>query len=236
VDTTHFTPERRSERLRERWRMSGRDLVLLYVGRVSREKGLGALPEILYRLRALGVPHRMVVAGDGPYRRTLEAQIPDAVFTGRLNRADVADVFASADVFVSPSATDTAGNAVLEAQASGVAVVVSGEGGPREQICPGVTGLVCEGNDPRRWAEAIAHLATHQERRGRMGHAAREFALSRGWCPALAPLYQAYRDARRAVSDVAGRAPRGLSASCRSSARFHTAVKPPSPCDHRRAV
>jgi glycosyltransferase involved in cell wall biosynthesis len=199
VDTTHFTPERRSERLRERWRLSGRDLVLLYVGRVSREKGLEALPEMLYRVRALGVPHRLVVAGDGPYLKVLQAQVPDAVFTGLLTRSDVADVFASADVFLFPSATDTAGNAVLEAQASGVPVVVSGEGGPREQICPGLTGLVCEGNDPRRWAEAIAHLAANQERRQRMGRAAREFALSRGWSQALAPLYQAYRDALRGV-------------------------------------
>jgi glycosyltransferase involved in cell wall biosynthesis len=194
VDTALFSPSRRASRLRERWRTSARELVLLYVGTLSRDKSLDGLPEVLYRLRAKGVPHRMVIAGDGPYRKTLAEQIPDAVFTGALDRSDVADVFAAADLFVFPS-TDTAGNAVLEAQASGLPVVVSASGGQIEQMLPGVTGLVCEHSDPKRWADVIACLATDERRRGEMGRAARAFALRRRWSDALAPIYQAYRDA-----------------------------------------
>lgn len=185
--------------MRERWRVSEREIVLLYVGRVSREKGLALLPELLYRLRALGVRHRMVVAGDGPYRKALQEELPDAVFTGLVNRTEVASVFASADVFVFPSMTDTAGNVVLEAQASGLPVVVSSVGGPCEQMRPEVTGVVCDSANARSWAEAIAWLAGDPARRAEISRSAREFALGRRWSHALAPLYQAYRDAARAI-------------------------------------
>jgi glycosyltransferase involved in cell wall biosynthesis len=197
VDTNHFTPARRSSRLRERWRASERDVVLLYVGRLSREKSLDLLPEMLYRLRASRVPHRMVIAGDGPLRRSLAEQLPDAIFTGMLTRDEVAEVFASADVFVFPSTTDTAGNVVLEAQASGLPVIVSKAGGPREHMCPGVSGMVCEDGDPKRWAAMVARVARDLICRRSMAAAAREYAVRRNWDIALMPVYQAYRDAGR---------------------------------------
>ena len=102
-------------------------------------------------------------------------------------------MFASADLFVFPSETDTAGNVVLEAQASGVPVVVSAAGGPPEQMRAGVTGAVCTGRDAATWADAIvgfgrgpAHAAA--------ASAAREFGVSRRWDVALAPLFDAYRE------------------------------------------
>ncbi len=202
VDSRHFTPARRSNRFRERWRVEDDELVLLYVGRISREKGLEMLPEMLYRLRTLRVRHRMVIAGDGPLRRTLADQLPEAVFTGMLSREDVADVFASGDLFVFPSTTDTAGNVVLEAQASGLPVMVSDEGGPREHMVPGVTGVVCHGSGARHWARVIAGLADDAERRRELGAAARTYAVSRSWDHALASVYQSYRDATRAVPNA----------------------------------
>jgi glycosyltransferase involved in cell wall biosynthesis len=197
VDTTLFAPGRRSTLVRERWRASVREPALLYVGRLSREKGLELLPEMLYRLRACGAPHRLVVAGDGPLRRWLMEQLPDAVFTGSLSREDVANVFASADLFVFPSTTDTAGNVVLEAQASGLPVVVSNKGGPREHMMPDVTGRICEGNDARAWATVVADLLLDPATRQHMSAAARQYALNRRWETALAGVYQAYRDAVR---------------------------------------
>jgi glycosyltransferase involved in cell wall biosynthesis len=149
VDTTHFTPARRSASLRERWRVSADRPALLYVGRVSREKGLHLLPAIGAALEARGLRHRLVIAGDGPMRRELAAACPDAVFLGSLGRDAVADAFASADLFVFPSTTDTAGNVVLEAQASGLPVVVSDRGGPRENIDPDSSGLVAAIPAPR---------------------------------------------------------------------------------------
>ena len=193
VDTQLFTPARRSPRVRSEWQVSDARPALLYVGRLSKEKGLELLPQLQAALRARSFEHRLIIAGDGPMRRQLAEQCPDAVMTGPLSREAVASVFASADLFVFPSETDTAGNVVLEAQASGLPVVVSAAGGPKEQMRAGVTGAVCTGRDAATWADAIvgfgrgpAHAAA--------ASAAREFGVSRRWDVALAPLFDAYRE------------------------------------------
>jgi glycosyltransferase involved in cell wall biosynthesis len=202
VDTALFSPTRRSSCLRERWRLGDREIVLLYVGRISRENGLDALPEILYRLRVVRLPHRMVLVGDGPDRKTLEQEAADALFTGPLSRSAVADVFGSADVFIFPSISDTPAHVVLEAQASGLPVVVSASGGSRELMLPDVTGLMCETADPKRWAEGILRLVRDPVRLRAMSQAARQYAASRSWSRALRPIYQAYRDARPGASII----------------------------------
>jgi glycosyltransferase involved in cell wall biosynthesis len=193
VDTTLFSPTRRSERLREQWRVSDRRPALLYVGRLSSEKGLGIMPDVSRHLGARGIEHRLVFTGEGPMQRELAERCPDAVFTGALGREAVADVFASADLFVFPSQTDTAGNVVLEAQAAGIPVVVSGTGGPRENMVAGHTGLVCDQPNADAWAQTIAAVLTTSSRQA-MNCAAREYAESRRWDIALEPLYRAYRD------------------------------------------
>ena len=126
-------------------------------------------------------------------RHQLAEECPEAVFTGPLSREDVASVFASADLFVFPSETDTAGNVVLEAQASGLPVVVSQAGGPKEQMRPGVTGAVCAGRDPATWAAAIVELCQAPVHAAASA-AACEFGRSRRWDLALAPLFDAYRE------------------------------------------
>jgi glycosyltransferase involved in cell wall biosynthesis len=193
VDATVFCPSKRSAELRDRWHVSDRFPALLYVGRVSREKGLQRLPAISNRLRKRGVEHRCVIVGDGPLLPTLRASLPDAVFTGSLSRQAVAEAFASADCFVFPSTTDTAGNVVLEAQASGLPVVVSGSGGPRENMVAGCTGMVCYRDDPDDWADAIAAVLL-QPRRSRLSQSARQYAVTRTWERAMQPLYRAYRE------------------------------------------
>jgi glycosyltransferase involved in cell wall biosynthesis len=120
VDTGLFTPRKRSRALRETWRVCDHRPAVLYVGRVSREKGLALLAPLRDRLHAIGVEHRFVIVGQGPMTGELQRQMPDAIFTGVLSRVAVAEAFASADAFVFPSRTDTAGNVVLEAQASGL--------------------------------------------------------------------------------------------------------------------
>ena len=192
VDPELFTPARRSAALRERWHASDRRPVLLYVGRLSSEKGLALLPPLRDRLYALGIEHQLVIVGQGPMLAQLRRDLPDAVFTGVLSREAVAEVFASADLFVFPSRTDTAGNVVLEAQASGLGVVVASDGGPREHIVAGRTGAVCFSDDPVEWARAIAALLTRPDRAS-VAAAAREYALTRRWEDALQPLYDAYR-------------------------------------------
>lgn len=195
VDTELFGPHRRSTALRDAWHVSSNRPALLYVGRVSREKGLALLPALRARLNAAGFEHRFVIVGQGPMTRMLRQQMPDAVFTGVLSRAAVAETFASADAFVFPSRTDTAGNVVLEAQASGLPVIVASDGGPRENILEDVSGLVCQTDQPHEWAGAIDRALGA----GGMRAAARDYALTRRWDLALEPLYRAYREVVRSV-------------------------------------
>jgi glycosyltransferase involved in cell wall biosynthesis len=194
VDTALFSPDKRSVRLREEWHINERRPALVYVGRVSREKGLDLLPRLHGCLCALGIDHQFVIVGEGPMLKELRQRLPEAVFTGALSRERVAEVLASSDLFVFPSRTDTAGNVVLEAQASGVPVVVTDSGGPCENILTGVTGIVRSDDDPMCWAYAIAELlrAGH---RPEMAQSARTYALTRRWEVALQPLYRAYHDA-----------------------------------------
>lgn len=193
VNTRLFDPARRSAALRASWHVSDKRPALVYVGRVSREKGLDCLPHLARELHRRGLEHRFIVVGDGPLRSQLEAQMPEAVFTGTLSRDGVADALASSDLFVFPSRTDTAGNVVLEAQASGLPVVVSDAGGPQENMVKGTTGLVC-GEPLTDWAEAILSIMRDRVRRNAMAAGARHFALTRRWDVALRPLYQAYRE------------------------------------------
>jgi len=201
VDTTLFSPVKRSAPLREAWDVDERRPALLYVGRVSREKSLDMLPVLQEHLHALGIDHRFIVAGEGPMLEELRARMPAAFFTGVLSRTAVAEAFASADVFVFPSRTDTAGNVVLEAQASGLPVIVSSDGGPRENMLPDQSGVVC-GTEASEWASRIRDLISHRAARDRMGRAARAYALTRRWETALEPLYRAYREAVTARGQV----------------------------------
>jgi len=193
VSTERFTPARRSSTLRARWGIDQHQLVLLYVGRVSREKGLDMLPALSTRLRRSGIDHQLIVVGDGPMRAELQAECPIAIFTGTLAADEVADVMASSDVFVFPSRTDTAGNVVLEAQASGLPVLVTDAGGPKEQMSDRVTGFVCR--DLAAFHARIAELALDPLVRMQVSTRARAFAEERDWPNALAPIFDAYRDA-----------------------------------------
>jgi glycosyltransferase involved in cell wall biosynthesis len=194
VDAERFSPARRSRRLRDSWHVDDRRPALLYVGRVSREKGLDLLAPLQHRLHAIGIQHRFIIAGEGPMLPALRAALPDAVFTGVLSREAVATAFASADLFVFPSRTDTAGNVVLEAQASGLPVVVSSAGGPRENMMSGLTGVTCDTAGVGEWTAAIASILRTPGRRAAMAAAAREYALTRCWDEALRPLYRAYEE------------------------------------------
>jgi glycosyltransferase involved in cell wall biosynthesis len=166
--------------------------VLLYAGRLSREKGLSALVSLERRLADLGVAHRLVLVGDGPMRDELTRALPEAVFMGTLDREDIAVAMASSDVFVFPSCTDTAGNVVLEAQASGLPVVVMDAGGPSENMDHGRTGFVCE--DAARFEIAVISLLHSAVSRQVLSTGARAYAERRRWRSALAPLFRAYEE------------------------------------------
>jgi glycosyltransferase involved in cell wall biosynthesis len=182
VDTDRFAPGRAAWRLRESWH-------------VEREKGLGLMKPLQRLLLRHGLDHRLVFVGDGPMKAELQQLCPDAVFLGSLPHAEVAAAMASADVFVFPSTTDTLGNVVLEAQASGLPVVVSNRGGPQEHVLDGVTGFICTANDPESFARALVELLRQPARRAEMGRRARGHAIGHDWPGSLTPLFGAWRRA-----------------------------------------
>ena len=195
VDAKRFSPARRSDALRRTWQAGPDTPVLLYAGRLSREKGLDRLMAITTDLAARRVDHKLVIAGDGPLLRELRAGLPSAIFCGEIPHVDMGTVMASADVFVFPSDTDTFGNVVLEAQACGLPAVVSAEGGPKEAICDGITGFAIAVDHEELWSRRVASLLRNTELRQQFAVDARERAASRDWHQTLAPLYQEWRDA-----------------------------------------
>jgi len=174
IDSGAFSSTLRDERLWERYGLNGAPK-LLYVGRVSREKGLDLLLAAFARLRQeLSTDAELVIVGDGPYLEELRRshRSKDIAFLGYRRGEELARIYASADVFAFPSENDTFGNAVLEASASGLPAVVVDRGGPAEQIAAGTDGLVTPAGDPAAMARAIGSLLGDAGRRERMGRAA----------------------------------------------------------------
>ena len=157
---------------------------MLYVGRVSVEKNLDVFAAAHDRARAAGVPVRAAIVGDGVYLKTMQRLLPDACFTGYLSGEELARAYASADVFVFPSMSDTFGNVVIEAQASGLPVIVSDQKGPQELVENGVTGMITRGLDAEDVAAAIMRLGRDAGLRARIGEAARRAVETRSWAAA----------------------------------------------------
>jgi phosphatidylinositol alpha 1,6-mannosyltransferase len=195
VDSDRFSPDRASAEMRRRWRVDHRRPAILYAGRLSREKGLDILPKLQRLLHRSAVAHQFVFVGDGPMGGELQKEMPDAAFLGGVSHQDVAVAMASADLFVFPSTTDTFGNVVLEAQASGLPTVVSDIGGPSEKVVDSETGYICRAGDARAFADVLIPLLRSQPRRRGMGQAAREWAELHRWDHSMEPLLGAWRDA-----------------------------------------
>ncbi|MEP6604065.1 MAG: glycosyltransferase, partial [Spartobacteria bacterium] len=181
LDTELFTPTRRDVQFWQKFGRTNGEVRLLYVGRVSREKDLDVLASAYRKLRDENLPVQLFVVGDGPYARALSETLPDAFFTGYLRGQDLATAYASADVFVFPSTTDTFGNVIIEAQASGVPVIVSDSGGPKELVTNQENGLITKSHDVEDFTRAIRTLVVDPALRQRMGHCARESVVDRTW-------------------------------------------------------
>ena len=181
LDTELFHPTRRDPAFFEKFGSTNGQVRLLYVGRVSREKDLDLLAEAYRRLRKEGLPIQLCVVGHGPYSKEFSEALPEALFTGYLGGKELASAYASADIFVFPSTTDTFGNVIIEAQASGVPVIVSDSGGPKELVENECNGLITKSHDVEDLARAIQELVKDPDRRKRMGNAARESVINRTW-------------------------------------------------------
>ncbi|HVV87006.1 MAG TPA: glycosyltransferase, partial [Kofleriaceae bacterium] len=170
VDLARFRPERRDRAALARHGVDDGPIVL-YVGRLSREKNLEALVAAWPRVVEQHPRAQLVLAGEGPLAGRLAG--PRVRATGPLHGDELAAAFASADVFAFPSETETFGNAVVEAAASGLPAVVARGGAAHEHVVDGETGVIVDGADRGALAEAIAALVGDPIRARRMGRAAR---------------------------------------------------------------
>ncbi|MBF0558021.1 MAG: glycosyltransferase [Nitrospirae bacterium] len=181
VDTDVFSPSKKDPYLWRRYGL-GDAVKLLYVGRVSKEKNLELLARSFMTVVDAGNECNLIIAGDGPYRKELEQLLQGypVLFTGFLTGEELHTAYASADVFVFPSTTDTFGNVVLEAQASGLPVIVSDEGGPKELIVNGRTGKVVKADSSDALIDAITFFLNDRTAISRMGMEARYFTEDNG--------------------------------------------------------
>ena len=190
VDSERFSPAKRDPQFYRRRGAQG-EFVFLYVGRVSKEKNLDALLEAFVRFQSRGRSADLVIVGDGPYLAELRRryQRPDVLFTGFLDGETLAQAFASADAFVFPSTTDTFGNVVLEAQASGLPAIVSNQGGPAEVVEHRRTGLVFDAADPDALLAALECMRRDEALRTAAGRLAVASAAGRNWSQVLDQLW-----------------------------------------------
>jgi glycosyltransferase involved in cell wall biosynthesis/predicted metal-dependent phosphoesterase TrpH len=212
VDTSRFDPALRDDSLAAGWasgaagRATGgagsqgsapnaEDRInVLYAGRITREKGAELLADAFLQARERDPRLQLVLAGGGPEQERLRERVGEhATFLGWLEGAELARAYASADVFLFPSATDTFGQVILEAQASGLPVLAVAAGGPLALIEDGVTGLLREA-DAEQLADALVELA-RSPLRERLAQAALSAVRERTWERALERLADGYRRA-----------------------------------------
>jgi glycosyltransferase involved in cell wall biosynthesis len=181
IDTALFTPAHRNPAFFEKYGKKPGELGLLYVGRISKEKNIDVAVSAVRKLASEGFPVRLLMVGDGPYLRELRQEVPEACFTGYLRSAELATAYASGDIFVFPSTTDTFGNVVLEAKAAGLPCVVSNRGGPCELVNDGVDGFIARALDVGDFVRVLRLLCKDGELRAKMGQEARNRVENRNW-------------------------------------------------------
>lgn len=185
VDTEMFSPAHRTR--------TDESVVLGYVGRLSVEKNVALLAGVERELAAMGVTGvRFLIVGHGDEEASLRAELREADFAGVLRGSELAQAYANMDVLVFPSHTDTFGNVVLEALASGVPAVVTPDGGPKFIVRDGETGFVTRDDG---FAAAIATLARERGRLAEMRTRAREYALGCSWDAVFDRVYDGYQAA-----------------------------------------
>lgn len=189
VDLTHFSPDKRRNNFWAAYNLNG-GFKFLYVGRVSKEKNLDNMIKGFLSLLEENPEVDLVIVGDGPYCEELRARYPHRriAFTGFLYGEELQTAYASADAFVFPSMTDTFGNAVLEAHASGLPAIVSNSGGPQEIVSSHRSGLVIDARTPQAFKTAMGEILNHADKRNQLKTAALRKAADSGWDKALAVL------------------------------------------------
>jgi glycosyltransferase involved in cell wall biosynthesis len=181
VDTVAYDPAHRSEELRAQWGLAPDDLAVVCVGRLAHEKNLALLLKAFEAIVARDPRARLVLVGDGPMRQELISRCPRAIFAGQLRGKSLAEHYASADLFLMPSLTETFGNVTTEAMASGLPVVAFNYAAAAELIVDGFNGSIVPMNDVDGFVLAALALAAKPLARKQMGVQARRSSLQLDW-------------------------------------------------------
>ncbi|MGF1451233.1 MAG: glycosyltransferase family 4 protein [Opitutales bacterium] len=181
VDTELYGPHRRSDDLRRQWGVGPDDPVVGYVGRVASEKNLPVTLQAFRAFQERQPTAKLVVVGDGPERPRLETEHPDLIFAGMRHDEDLAAYYASCDLFFFASETETFGNVVTEAMASGLVVLTYGYAAGQKHIIDGQNGRLAPFGDADAYLTAARELAAQWPACRQMGAAAREKAATISW-------------------------------------------------------
>lgn len=208
VDSQLFHPAKRCAALRERWGLVEGDLAVLHVGRLAAEKNLALLVKSFHALQQAHPQQRLklVLVGDGPQRASLQQQLPDAIFCGLQRGDELAAHYASGDLFVFPSLSETFGNVVLEALASGLGVVAFDQAAAGQHIRHGHNGALAGAEDQQGFIDAANMLLEDRECLRRVRLNARQHASRQGWAAIVELFEQHLRSAMQPLAELpAGR-------------------------------
>ncbi|MFN0023956.1 MAG: glycosyltransferase family 4 protein [Parvularculaceae bacterium] len=195
VDHALFNPKRRDPAWRQRGGFADDDVVIAFVGRLVLEKGIDVFAGAVNAAQADNPKVRALIVGDGPARAHFEGLLSRAHFAGHLDGEALARAYASADIFLNPSITETFGNVTLEAMASGLPAVAAAASGSRSLIAHGETGmLIDDALAPAAFASALTRLAADDDLRRQMGIAGYRAALTYDWDAILDGLTADYRE------------------------------------------
>ncbi|MFL6728374.1 MAG: glycosyltransferase family 4 protein [Sphingomicrobium sp.] len=181
IDREQFNPERRDLAWRRSIGIADDEAVIAYLGRIVIEKGLDVFADAIHTLERRGVPHRVLIIGEGPARPWFEEQLPNAIFLGQQTGTDLARALASADVFLNPSTTEAFGNVTLEAAASGLPVVAAVSTGATNIVRDGATGMLVTPGEVDEFADALEMYVRDPELRKRHGEAGLAVAQTMDW-------------------------------------------------------
>jgi glycosyltransferase involved in cell wall biosynthesis len=176
-----FDPSKRSEELRRSWGAEGKKVVL-YSGRFVKYKDLDIVLQVYRDLMEDGEEKvKFVLLGSGPMEKELKNKMPDAVFPGYLTGEDLYNAYASGDIFLFPSTTETFGNVVQEAISSGLPAIVSDIGGCKEIVKDSNAGIICRAKDPDHFSESVLELIVDEERYADLREKGLNWSKMRTW-------------------------------------------------------
>ena len=181
IDRDQWDPERRDMEWRRSVGIANDDVVVAFLGRLVMEKALDVFSDTIRALDERGVPHRVLVIGEGPARPWFEQQLPDAVFIGELTGTDLACAVASSDVLLQPSVTETFGNVTLEAMACRLPVVAAVSTGSTNLVRDGITGMLAIAGEVDEFADALEMYIRDPELRRSHGDAGLAVAQTMDW-------------------------------------------------------